>query len=282
MVKQSWRDERQQLNLDNRKSTDSQVTQINYQTTYQHQTYQKTATIYLPAAYQANQRHNIIYMLHGSTESGAEFFATGHFKQILDQLSQQKELSATIVVFPTYYPSSAFVKNNYYADYPLTQQFATHELLSDLIPAVEGTYRTYATGTSKPALQASRAHRAFGGFSMGAITTWEVFEHDLAYFQDFMPLAGDSWTIESDGGATASTHTAQQLAEAVEPTLPFKLLAGVGSNDGTRGSMQPQIEAMWRLSVFNQQNLQWTVQPGGQHTPQSIGQQFQHYASELF
>ncbi|MEW2857602.1 alpha/beta hydrolase-fold protein [Lactiplantibacillus paraplantarum] len=263
-------------------SAASRVTQIKYQTRYWNKTYEKSATVYLPAKYRTSHKYNVLYLMHGSTEGNRDFFDDGNFQKMLDQLSQNDVLRDTIVVFPTYYPDRSFVTNDYYSDYPLNQRFADNELIHDLVPAVEGRYSTFANGTSIAALKASRSHRAFGGFSMGAITTWAVFEHDLAYFKDFIPMAGDSWTVESDGGGVASARTAQVLASVTKPELPFHIFAAVGQNDGTQSSMQPQLEAMWRLSAFNRQNLKWYVQPGGTHSPQSISKQFQHYAPQLF
>lgn len=255
---------------------------INYRTNYKQKSYEKKATVYLPAQYKADQKHNIVYLLHGSTEGGSDFYQDGNFKAILNRLAKDKTLKNTIVVFPTYYPSRKFVSSDYYSDRPLNENFAKNELVNDLMPAVEQKYQTYAKTADKKGFAASRNHRAFGGFSMGSITTWFVFEHDLKYFHYFLPMAGDSWTIENDGGAVASKKTADKLAKKVKTDLPFKIMAAVGSNDGTSGSMEPQIEAMWKLPEFDHQNLQYYVQKGGSHSPQSIGKQFEHYAKQLF
>ena len=254
---------------------------VTYQTTYRKRVYDKQAVVYLPADYQATARHNIIYLMHGSTESPQAFYRDGQFKKHLDELATKGTLRRTIVVFPTYYPSPRFVSDDYYQDYPLNQRFAQQELVDDLMPAVEKAYRTYADEPTRQGFQASRQHRAFGGFSMGAITTWEVFETDLAYVHDFMPMAGDSWAIKPDGGAQASQATAKLLAEAGKQRS-FQIMAAVGGQDGTQASMQPQIDAMWQQTTFNRQNLKYYVQPNGSHSPQSISHQFQHYAGDLF
>lgn len=257
---------------------------VTYQTTYQGQRYDKKALVYLPAGYSRHRRYNVVYLLHGSTESARDFYRDGHFKRLLGQLNASGQLKDSIVVFPTYYPSRRFVTSNYYRDNRLNRAFAQHELVNDLVPAVEGKYSTYARGTSPAALRNSRDHRAFGGFSMGSITTWYVFEYQLPYFNTFLPMAGDSWTIQDDGGANASRQTARRLAAVVRkyPQMPFKILAGVGSNDGTASSMTPQIHAMWATAAFNRQNLQYYTETGGTHSPQTIAQIFRHYAPQLF
>jgi len=259
----------------------SKTETINYRTTYQDKEYKKQATVYVPAKYDNKKKHNIIYLMHGSTESGRDFYQDGNFKKILDKLNRVDKLKNTIVVFPTYYPNRSFVNSDYYRDRPLNKNFAKKELTKDLMPAVEKKYHTYAKTTDNEGFKESRRHRAFGGFSMGSITTWYVFENNLKYFHDFLPMAGDSWTIKPDGGAVASKRTASRLAESTD-SRSFQILAAVGANDGTSGSMTPQIEAMWRLPEFNHQNLKYYTQKGGSHSPQSIGKQFEHYAGELF
>lgn len=96
-----------------------------------------------------------------------------------------------------------------------------------------------------------------------------------------MPLAGDSWTVSSDGGASEPRQTARVLANVVKdnPSLNFKILAGVGSDDGTRGSMSPQIHAMWALSQFN---LQYHLAPGGNHDAPTMDHLIEYYANQLF
>lgn len=261
----------------------SRTETINYQTAYRGQQYEKSALVYLPTGYTAAKKYNVVYLLHGSTESNRNFFRDGRFKSLLDRLNKNGRLKDTIVVFPTYYPDRSFVSSNYYRDNRLNRAFAQNELVNDLVPAVEGHYSTYAAGTSKAQLRSSRDHRAFGGFSMGSITTWYVFEYQLPYFGTYLPMAGDSWTITDDGGVAASGRTARRLATTVQNNnVPFKILAGVGANDGTSGSMEPQIRAMRRLPEFNRHNLQYYQAPNGTHSPQTIARIFSHYANQIF
>ncbi|WP_201346797.1 alpha/beta hydrolase, partial [Lactobacillus nasalidis] len=229
------------------KKTSKQVEMISYQTTYRGKAYTKQAEVYLPADYDKNQKHNVIYLVHGSTEvSGGRstLMEDGNFVSLLNQLDEGGQLKGTIVVFPTYYPSSSSVKSDYYADRPLNERFAREEFVQDLMPAVESHYKTYAQNISRGALEASRAHRAFGGFSMGAITSWYAFQYDLPYVSSFLPMAGDAWNVTSDGSSSRPEATAALLAKAAEKDgEDFKILAGVGTGDPTGGSMEPQISA---------------------------------------
>jgi enterochelin esterase-like enzyme len=63
-----------------------------------------------------------------------------------------------------------------------------NEFRNDLLPLVDSKYRTIA----------DRDHRAFGGFSMGSETTWEVMLNCLNLVKNFMPLSGDCWNNGSD------------------------------------------------------------------------------------
>lgn len=265
----------------------SRTQKITYKTRYKGRTYNKRALVYLPANYNANQKHDVFYLLHGSTEVNngvSQLYREGNFKRTLDNLNRSGRLKNTIVVFPTYYPSPRQVSSSYYDDNPLNRRFAKTELMNDLVPAVEKRYKTYAKNTTKKQLQRSRNHRAFGGFSMGSITTWYVFQYDLPYFKYYMPMAGDSWTVTSDGGSSEPERIAQVLANSVRrnPNLKFKIMTGVGSNDGTSGSMEPQIRAMWRLPQFDRDNLEYYIQPGGGHDAPTMARIVNHYGNELF
>lgn len=145
----------------------SRTESITYQTTYRSRRYSKQALVYLPDGYSNRQKYNVIYLMHGSTESAETFYRDGNFRKVLDRLIGSGKLKKAIVVFPTYYPNRSFISTDYYRDNRLNRAFARHELIDDLIPAVENRYSTYADGVSRTALQASRTHRAFGGFSMG-------------------------------------------------------------------------------------------------------------------
>ena len=82
-----------------------------------------------------------------------------------------------------------------YADANSYCEALPEELANDLIPVVESRYRTYAETTDAAGLECSREHRAIGGFSMGAVTTWYALEHTLPFFKYFMPVSADCWSL---------------------------------------------------------------------------------------
>ena len=149
------------------------IQQITYEQAYEGATYEKEALVYVPASYTPGVPANIAYLTHGWWGT-ADGLAEG-VAPIVDQLTSAGSITPTIVVFATYYPDRSFVTEDYEDDYALNRFFATTEI-DTLIEAVESHYTTYARGdTSDESLRASRRHRAFGGFSMGATTTWDVF-----------------------------------------------------------------------------------------------------------
>lgn len=262
----------------------SKTETVTYKIRYQGKTYSKKALVYVPANYDKQKQYDVLYFLHGSGDSATGFYENSHYKQVLDKLAKQGKLQNTLVVFPTFYPSQAFVTGDYQKDDKLSRFFARTELMGALIPKVEAKYSTYAKSTTKKELQQTRAHRAIGGFSMGAITSWYVFEEQLPYFKTFVTLGGDSWVIQEDGGGTATKQTAKKLAQTPKkyPDLDFKILAGAGSRDPAAELLQKQIREMKKYRSFNDTDLKYYELPGAHHTLEATVTLFEHYAKQIF
>lgn len=162
----------------------------------------KYAYIYLPHGYSENEQYDILYLMHGGGGSAESVFGSpgsnSEMKNVVDRLIENGELKPMLIVTPTFYTS----KNNSSSvngSWDAVREFPD-ELTNELMPAVESTYSTFAETVDETGFTASREHRAFGGFSMGAVTTWYVFEGNLSYFHGFIPISGDSWTVEMQGG----------------------------------------------------------------------------------
>ena len=172
---------------------DEQGTLVNlYYDTYESMTYDekskvlnKRAVVYLPAGYSDEKQYNVFYLMHGGWSNETTYLGTpetpGDFKNVLDNAIQTGEMEPMIVVCPTYNNESESDSSDYSLAIKLTNNYH-NELIHDLIPAVEGTYSTYAENTDEEGLRASRDHRAFCGFSMGSVATWRTFEYCLDYF----------------------------------------------------------------------------------------------------
>lgn len=153
----------------------------------------KTAWVYLPCGYSENEQYNILYLSHGGWSNETTIMGTPDdpraFKHIVDHAIEDGKIQPLVIVLPTYNNTSESDSGSYALALRLTSGFH-HELVNDLIPAAESKYSTYAASTDGLGLAASRDHRAFGGFSMGAMNTWHTFEHCLDCFRYFAPSSG--------------------------------------------------------------------------------------------
>lgn len=153
----------------------------------------KTAWVYLPYGYSAEQKYNVMYLSHGGWSDETTLMGTPEgphaFKHIMDHAIEDGKIQPLIIVLPTYNNTSPSDSGSYSLALRLVDNFH-NELLNDLIPAVESKYSTFAESTDLEGLAASRDHRGFGGFSMGSMNTWHTFEHCLDYFRYFAPSSG--------------------------------------------------------------------------------------------
>ena len=260
------------------------IQEISYKQAYEGTTYEKEALVYVPPTYTPGVPANIVYLTHGWWGS-ADGLAEGA-APIVDQLTSEGAIAPTLVVFATYYPDRSFATDDYEDDYALNRFFATTEI-DTLITAVESRYTTYARGdTSDESLRASRRHRAFGGFSMGATTTWDVFALRPQYFYGYMPMAGESW-IGRDEDAD-SAQIAQLVTAGAERAhygpRDFLILASVGSEDPALWDMTPQIDELREdyPDLMTEDSLQLWIDEGESHSMASVGNQVAHDLPLLF
>jgi pimeloyl-ACP methyl ester carboxylesterase len=227
--------------------------------------FSKTALVYLPYGYDQsdnNTEYNVLYLMHGGNDSPSYFFdADGQesaCKNVIDHLIADGKMKPFIICAVSYYTdySNDAISNcaNFYL-----------ELTKDLMPIFENKYH----------IETSRSHRAFGGFSMGAMTTWSVFENCLDSFEYFLPISGDCWALGMQQGGLNSEMTAKYLAKKVLlqgcSSSDFKIYSGCGTNDIAELNLTPQINAMKTITDtflycdnFSDGNLyQCIVQDGG-------------------
>lgn len=259
-----------------------QVVRFNYTTTSYAtgQTIDRYAYVYLPYGYDTDtqRRYNVLYLMHGGGGSEETYFSgagmESTLKRIADNMIARGDIRPCIIVTPSFYlpdDGNTSVSNSAAA----VSHFSS-ELVNDLMPAVERTYRTYAQNTTAEGLRQSRDHRAFSGFSMGSVCTWYVFCNALVYFHDFVPLSGDCWAIARQGGSSHPTETAQYLANAITQqgmtSCDFYIHIMTGSNDIAEPMLTAQTNAMHKLSQFTFSpdrsigNIYYGILDGGVHT----------------
>lgn len=236
------------------------------------ETIQSQATVYLPYGYDQNDaatRYNILYLQHGAygNERTWMYEYGDDFKNMIDHMIEDGLIPPLIIVMP-YLPSG----NEWYHD--TTPIFYSGELKNDLMPAVESHYHTYAEDTTDAGFTESRDHRAFGGFSAGGTTTWQVFLGGLDRFTYFMPMSG-GLTLGGDG--STDTADAQQLAEAAAASgydkREYYIFAATGTRDVAYQGLSAQIEAMksqteafdYTDTGFTDGNLMYYTVDGNRH-----------------
>jgi enterochelin esterase family protein len=123
--------------------------------------------VYLPPGYDANarQRYPVLYLLHGFANDHHSWHRYGRANDILDNLLATKAIKPFIVVMPLGY-GGASVNGDGNGIPPAGAgafggDFALYErdILEDIIPMIDGKYRTMA----------NRGNRAIFGFSMGGM-----------------------------------------------------------------------------------------------------------------
>ncbi len=188
--------------------------------------------------------------MHGGGENENTLFGSDvNFNYMLDHMIADGVIEPMIVVTPTFNKCEA----------------ATFwdEFKKSTVPFVEEKYSTYAESTSLEDLQASRMHRAYGGFSMGGGSTWNVAIHDMDIVGYFMPLSGHSW----DG----MTPLYNEIDSLGLTQREYFILACTGGEDIAHGNMVPQMNELKNnshftyTSDFSQGNFYFLDVPGKVH-----------------
>ncbi len=243
--------------------------------------YQKSALVYLPAGYDENDtetKYNVLYLMHGGSDSPKWFLGreggVSRLTRMFDSMIAKGEMEPLIVCAVSYYTEYCKDDTKNCLDFH-------YELMNDIIPVFETKYPTYTEDVTPEGLVASRQHRAFGGFSMGAVTTWSVFEHCLDEFAYFLPMSGDCWALGGTAGGSkpfqTAVHLATKIEEAGKTSEDFYIYSGCGEWDMAEPNLTPQINAMKELTDtfiycdnFADGNFYQCIHPGGGHDVNTV------------
>lgn len=235
----------------------------------------KTAWVYLPYGYDETQKYNIFYLSHGGWSNEETVLGTdknpSELKYAIDHAIQDGRMKPLILVCPTYNNTSAKDSWDYGLALQLTDQFH-HELMGDLVPAVERKFHTWADyDISLENLRSSRNHRGFGGFSMGSVNTWHTFQYCLDYFRYFMPMSGNM----GDGRWIDTVVRSSEWKDD-----DFFIWAATGSADFAESGFSYQINSMVNdyRGTFHladnelDGNVSYRLYEGGTHGPEQSNQ----------
>lgn len=255
----------------------------------------KYANVYLPYEYyKTDEKYNITYMMHGGGGNPDSFLDASASKNMLDIMFDKKLAKPSIVVFPSYYNEEQPNRSDRGSDFEGNRTlFFQKEFVRDLIPAVESKYRTYAENVTEDGIRASRGHRAFGGFSMGACTTWYAFTKNLAYVSRFIPLSGDCWEITMKGGESETEKTVSVIIDSIKKQgfskEDYKIFAATGDKDIAYPALTPQMEGLscekdyFEYSDdYSQGNLHYLVVSDKYHSYDTVMLYWQDFLPYIF
>ncbi len=228
----------------------------------------KTACVYTPYGYDAGDeaaRYDIVYLMHGWGGHAGEYFDYPGTKNVFDNLIANGDMPPAIIVSATFYHDGSDTGFGG----SVAELRAFHEdFENSLMPAVEGRYRTYADGTTSEALAASRDHRAFGGFSLGSVTTWMAFCHDSDYIRYFLPMSGSCWYHGGYGDFQFARNVdfIEQLVEDKRlDERGYFIYHAVGTQDAVKGQSIGMADEMLARGSFDADHYVFYQKDGGRH-----------------
>ena len=246
---------------------------------------QKAAYVYLPYGYDpadAETQYDILYLMHGWGGSAGEYFTMASLKNVFDNLMEKGDMKPAILVSATFYNDNS--DRDFSGSIQEFRQFH-RDFEEALMPAVEGKYHTCAKSTSPEDLKASRDHRAFGGFSLGSVTTWLQFCYDYDYIRWFAPMSGSSWYYGTYGDFQIRRNVdfIEQLVKDNDlDQRGYFIYHAVGTNDAVKSQSIDMAEEMLKRSdVFTPDHYVFYQKDGGYHDFDAV-QEYLYNALPLF
>jgi enterochelin esterase-like enzyme len=200
--------------------------------------------IYTPPQYdtEPNRRFPVLYLRHGSGDNEANWSEDGRAGIILDNLLARGKAVPMLIVMPNGDTDGTWSGGSS----PEAMELLSQELLGDIIPLIEKTYR----------VSADRENRAIAGLSMGG---GQAFTMGLKHRDQF------AWVGEFSSGLVSDTefNLAQYLPNFLKnPTVVNQQLRLLFLSCGTE---DPRYAGQLDLvDVLKQHQIryQWYATPG--------------------
>lgn len=249
---------------------------------------QKPTWVYLPYGYDENDadtRYDILYLMHGWGMTADNYF-NGNMSQIvniLDNMIEKGDIPPIIAVSATFDAQNSPQSFSRSVD----EIAAFHnDFRNDLAPYMESHFHTWAEGTGEADFEASREHRAFAGFSLGAVTTWYQFVYNLDYVKYFLPMSGDCWILGTYGGRDKPVETTEYLEKEVQDggwkEDDFYIYSAIGTSDPIWEQVNNQMQEMIPSDVFTPDNLHYAIREGGRHDMDACEEYLYHALPVFF
>lgn len=221
----------------------------------------RRAHVYTPPGYMnGTTKYPVLYLVHGAGDSDDSWTSVGHAHYILDNLIAAGKAKPMIVVMPSGHtpdrPGSNMLANTDFRD----------DLLDELIPYVDGNFRTLATADA----------RAMAGLSMGGghtIQTGLPHSELFHYLGVFSMGLGMNNNLEQVAQYEAANGAA--LTRAAEDV---KLLYyAMGKDDFLYGTVAPTRSLLDKYGIDHVYN-----ETGGGHTWINWRRYLADFAPRLF
>jgi enterochelin esterase family protein len=227
--------------------------------------------VYTPPGYDSNSdRYPVFYLLHGAGDEDSGWSTIGRAGFILDNLAAAGKIRPMIVVMPNgSLPRPANMSRpapgstpspEFRAAMEAFQNRFTNELLKDIIPFVEKTYR----------VQPGRENRAIAGLSMGGGQTLRV----LTTNPDQFAYVG-IWSAGIFGGNAEEWEKRNEefLAQTEKVNKDVKLLSiSIGDKDFLLNASNGLVDVLKKRGIKHEAHTS-----GGGHTWIN----WRHYLSEF-
>lgn len=144
---------------------------------------EKQMHVYLPPGYGTDtaRRYPVLYLNHGGGENDSHWIVNGHADMILDNLIADGKARPMIIVMPN---TSGVVSGK--APKLGEDDACTQEYLKDILPFVDGHYRT----------RPDRDSRAIAGLSMGGFVVLNTGLPHLETFGELFVFSSGYWPAE--------------------------------------------------------------------------------------
>ena len=141
---------------------------------------EKRMHVYLPPGYdtETERRYPVLYLNHGGGEHDGHWTASGHAHQILDNLIADGKARPMIIVMPNTARLVSSTPPKLGEDDACTQEY-----LNDILPFVDGRYRT----------RQNRESRAVAGLSMGGFVVLNTGLTHLETFGELYVFSSGYW-----------------------------------------------------------------------------------------
>ena len=246
----------------------------------------KEAYVYTPYGYNENdksKKYNIIYLMHGWTMTAEHYIFKCNITTIIDNMIDKKIIEPLILV------SATFDAENKPQDFGLSVKELRvfhKDLRENLIFAVETQYNTYSNRSKNiEDYINSRNHRAFGGFSLGAVTTWHQFVFNNDIIKYYLPMSGSCWYFGGFGDYYP-VETCDFFEKIIkEKNLNEKgyfIYGATGTYDAIKQQMDIQMEEMLkRKKIFTKDKVIYFYKLYGYHNLEAV-EEYLYNALPLF